>query len=160
MVIVVKLKNSDTEFHLINFTESNNPNKPYAYLLNVENNGFRRELWDNVKFFCYLDEKGHRYDAAMNKIKPSKTIWDSFREPIYEGEKSLCWLPCHLRHHRGKWVNSRAFLRKMKKSWKKWKKFFCVVGTSSTVFTFASRARARTRLVISSIFEYFIFFLR
>ena len=73
MVIVVKLKNSDTEFHLINFTESNNPNKPYAYLLNVENNGFRRELWDNVKFFCYLDEKGHRYDAEMNKIKPSKT---------------------------------------------------------------------------------------
>ena len=45
MVIVVKLKNSDTEFHLINFTESNNPNKPYAYLLNVENNGFRRELY-------------------------------------------------------------------------------------------------------------------
>ena len=29
MAIVVKLKNSDTEFHLINFTESNNPNKPY-----------------------------------------------------------------------------------------------------------------------------------
>ena len=73
MVIVVKLKSSDTEFHLINFTESNNPNKPYAYLLNVENNGFRRELWDNVKFFCYLDEKGHRYDAEMNKIKPNKT---------------------------------------------------------------------------------------
>ena len=74
MVIVVKLKNSDREYHLINFTESNNPNKPYAYLLNVENNGFRRELWDNVKFLCYLDDKGHRYDAAMNKIKPNKKI--------------------------------------------------------------------------------------
>ena len=72
MVIVVKLKNSDTEFHLINFTESNNTNKPYAYLLNVENNVFRREPWGNVKFFCYRDEKEHRYDAAMNKIKPIK----------------------------------------------------------------------------------------
>ena len=77
------------------------------------------------------DEQHQSDRASQDKHHARKTEgkdrWGSFKEPILEWQNGLCWLPCHLRNHWGKWVISRTFLSKIKKiekSSKKVKNFF------------------------------------
>ena len=74
MLHVIKFLNKEEidkygDSYLINIQNENGVDNPLVYAYSPKGECYIRRNWNSVQFTYFLDEKGHKYDKFLKRIK-------------------------------------------------------------------------------------------